>query len=75
MSKYYVMMPTEYVEKLQQEGKRDKARAFLEYFIDMHNDSVNSFRFYQQSWGLKSSSTPTVWIKEFKEEIITPLIN
>lgn len=69
MSKYYVMMPTGYVEKLQQEGKRDKARAFLEYFLDMHNDSVNSFRFYQQSWGLKSSSTPVVWIKEFKEEI------
>ena len=69
MSKYYVMMPTGYVEKLQQDGKRDKARAFLEYFLDMHNDSVNSFRFYQQSWGLKSSSTPVVWIKEFKEEI------
>lgn len=69
MSKYYVMMPTGYVEKLQQEGKRDKARAFLEYFLDMHNDSINSFRFYQQSWGLRSSSTPVVWIKEFKEEI------
>lgn len=69
MSKYYVMMPTGYVEKLQQDGKRDKARAFLEYFLDMHNDNINSFRFYQQSWGLRSSSTPVVWIKEFKEEI------
>lgn len=68
-NKYYVMVPTSYVERLQQEGKRDKARAFLEYFLDMHNDNVNSFRFYQNSWGLKSSSTPVVWIKEFKEEI------
>ena len=68
-NKFYMMMPTSYVLKLQQKGKRDKARAFMEYFLDMHNDSVNSIRFYQTSWGLKSSNTSGLWIKEFKEEI------
>lgn len=69
MSKYYAMVPTGYVEKLQQNGKRDKARAFLEYFLDMHNDSVNSIRFYQKSWGLSSTGSTHKWAKEFKIEI------
>jgi hypothetical protein len=69
MSKYYAMVPTSYVEKLQQSGKREKARAFIEYFLDMHNDSVNSIRFYQKSWNLSSSGSTHKWIKEFKIEI------
>ncbi|RXK03800.1 MULTISPECIES: hypothetical protein [Arcobacteraceae] len=69
MSKYYAMVPTGYVEALQQKGKREKARAFLEYFLDMHSDSVNSVRFYKNSWNLSSSGTTHKWIKEFKLEI------
>lgn len=68
-NKFYMMMPTSYVSKLQQKGKRDKARAFMEYFYDMHDENINSIRFYQNSWGLKSSNTSGLWIKEFKEEI------
>lgn len=68
-NKYYMMIPTSYLTKLQSRGKRDKARAFMEYFLDMHNGSVNSIRFYQTSWGLKSSNTSGLWIKEFKDEI------
>ena len=68
-NKFYMMMPTSYVLKLQQKGKRDKARAFMEYFYDMHDENINSIRFYQNSWGLKSSNTSGLWIKEFKEEM------
>jgi len=67
--KQYIMMPISYVQKLKEKGKRQKARAFMEYFLDMHQEDVNSIRFYQKSWGLGSSSTALLWIKEFKEEI------
>lgn len=69
MSKFYAMVPTEYFERLQGEGKREKARAFLEYFLDMHNDATNSIRFYQKSWNLTSTGSTHKWIKEFKLEI------
>lgn len=68
MSKYYIMMPTGYIEELQQSGNRAKSRAFMEYFIDMHNESVNSIRFYKESWGV-SVGTVHNWIKDFSIEI------
>ncbi|UTJ05403.1 hypothetical protein [Arcobacter roscoffensis] len=66
--KHYVTIPSNYIEDLQQTGKRDKARAFMEYYFDMHNETVNSVRFYGKSWG-KSVGTVNSWIKDFKHEI------
>lgn len=66
--KHYMMMPINYIEQLQRTGKRDKARAFMEYFYDMHDERINSLRFYAISWDV-SKSTVENWIKDFKIEI------
>lgn len=64
----YITIPIDYVRELKNLGKRDKARAFMEYFDDMDVQAVNSFSFYAQSWNV-SKSTAHEWIKEFKHEI------
>lgn len=66
--KHYINLPTNYIEELQQKGKRVKSRAFMEYFFDMHQEAINSLRFYGVSWDV-SKSTAELWIKDFKHEI------
>lgn len=74
----YINIPTDYVTRLHQDGEREKARAFMEYFFDMQNEQANSVRFYGKSWGSwergnslkpKSNSVVTNWIEEFTDEI------
>ncbi len=64
----YINIPIDYVRSLKNEGKRGKARAFVEYFDDMDTQAINSFSFYAKSWDV-SKSTAHDWIKEFKYEI------
>ena len=64
----YINIPIDYVRELKSSAKRDKARAFMEYFDDMDSDSVNAFSFYAKGWNV-SKSTAHDWIKEFKHEI------
>ena len=68
----YRLIPTDYIEELQAKGKRLKARCFMEYFLDVQMDAVNSFGFYAKSWGgdrPMSKGTVHKWIKEFADEI------
>jgi hypothetical protein len=65
----YIMVPTDYVNELMQQAKREKARCFLEYFHDFQMGEVNSYSFYAKSWGKKGNGTPSKWIGEFKREI------
>jgi len=65
----YKMYPTDYVNELFKNGKRDKAKCFLEYFHDMQMDEVNAISFYSKSWGKKGNGTASKWIEEFKNEI------
>ena len=77
MRNNYKMYPTDYILELQQKGKREKARCFLEYFNDVQFDQVNSISFYAFSWGskvdgefkAKSKGSVHKWIKEFSYEI------
>jgi len=72
MNIHYKNYPTDYIDHLQAQGKRHKARCFWEYYNDVQNKAVNSIGFYAKSWGAdKPMSKGTVhkWIKEFKEEI------
>lgn len=69
MKQYYINIPANYVNKLKQTKKREKARAFMEYFSDMHDDEVNSISFYAESWGNKNRGSTQRWIQEFKDEI------
>jgi len=64
----YIMMPINYIEQLQENDRRDKARAFMEYFYDMENEKVNSFELYSNCWSV-SLCTVEYWIKEFHNEI------
>lgn len=64
----YINIPIDYIRELKSNAKRDKARAFMEYFDDMDSGSVNAFSFYAKSWGV-SKSTAHDWVKEFKDEI------
>lgn len=64
----YINIPIDYIRELKNSAKRDKARAFMEYFDDMDSDSVNAFSFYAKGWNV-SKSTAHDWIKEFKHEI------
>ena len=63
----YTLMPTDYVEQLKQDGKRKKARAFMEYFFDMESGDHYSFGFYAKSWEV-SKSTAYAWVDEFYQE-------
>ncbi len=69
----YKLYPVDYITELQQKGKREKARCFLEYFNDFQLDQVNSIGFYGKSWGTKdkpkSKGTVFSWVDEFKREI------
>lgn len=64
---HYFRAPTDYTDKLKQEGNRAKARAFWEYCDDVSSDMHNSERFYAQSWGV-GKGTVSRWLKEFKYE-------
>ena len=64
----YISVPIDYIRELKNSGKRDKARAFMEYFDDMNTNSINAFSFYAHSWGISKTQTQT-WIREFKNEI------
>lgn len=63
----YSLMPVDYVEQLKSNGKRKKARAFMEYFCDMECNEDNSYGFYAKSWEV-SKSTSYAWIDEFHKE-------
>lgn len=65
----YITMPSDYIYELQQKGKRKKARAFMEYFMDMQSDAVNSISFYCKSWDVSSKGSVHKWIQEFVLEI------
>jgi len=73
MRNNYRMYPTDYVNELQQNRRRMKARCFMEYYHDVQMGEVNSFGFYAQSWGGKekpmSKGTAYKWIAEFNKEI------
>ncbi len=69
MNIHYKNYPTDYVDRLQNQGKRHKARCFWEYYNDVQNKAVNSFSFYAKSWGYKGNGTVTDWVKEFRDEI------
>lgn len=64
----YMTMPKEYVMELQNDGKREKARAFMEYCLDLDNGVANSISFYAKSWNL-SKTGASKWIKNFKDAI------
>ncbi|PHR57271.1 MAG: hypothetical protein COA44_06115 [Arcobacter sp.] len=69
----YISLPTDYVIELQVQGKREKGRAFMEYFLDMEVEAVNSLSFYGVSWGAKdkpmNKGSVSRWVAEFKYEI------
>lgn len=64
----YLTMPKEYARELQLSGNRAKARAFMEYCLDLDEGIKNSIRFYAKSWGI-SVEPAQRWIKEFYAEI------
>ena len=68
----YRIYPIDYVQELQEKGKRFKARCFMEYWHDVQMDEINSVGFYAKSWGRDkplSKGTVHKWIKEFGSEI------
>ncbi len=67
--KNYILMPINYIQHLQNNNKREKARCFMEYFYDMQKEEVNSISFYAKSWNKTSKGSVHKWIAEFKEEI------
>ena len=72
MNIHYKNYPTDYIDRLQGQGKRHKARCFWEYQNDVQNKDVNSFGFYAKSWGgdvPMSKGTVHKWIGEFRDEI------
>lgn len=64
----YLTMPKEYARELQLSGNRAKARAFMEYCLDLDEGIKNSVRFYAKSWGVSKSTTER-WIRHFYVEI------
>jgi len=68
MKGLYINIPKEYIQSLQNKSKRDKARAFMEYYFDLEHNSLNSIRFYSNGWKI-GSSTAQRWVKEFEYEI------
>lgn len=69
MNIHYKNYPTDYIDSLQNQGKRHKARCFWEYQNDVQNQAVNSISFYAKSWGYKGKGTISDWVREFKDEI------
>jgi len=64
----YINIPKEYIETLQNKSKRDKARAFMEYYFDLEKEALNSLRFYSKGWKV-ALGTASNWIKEFEYQI------
>lgn len=64
----YATFPTQYPLELCASGKRDKARAFLEYCLDLDSDAKNTGTFYAKGWNV-STKTVSYWIRDFKEAI------
>jgi len=69
----YATFPTDYPLELNAQGKRDKARAFLEYCLDLDSDIHNTGTFYARGWNV-TRKTACIWVKDF-EEAITPIYN
>ena len=73
MNIHYKNYPTDYIDDLQNQGKRLKARCFWEYYNDVQVRQVNSIGFYAKSWGGNdkpmSKGSVHKWIKEFVSEI------
>ena len=65
----YMMMPKDYARELMRSGKRDKARCFFEYVIDVEDNKINSIRFYANAWD-KQRTVVERWVNEFKKEIV-----
>ncbi len=69
----YRILPTDYIQELHNQGKREKARCFMEYYFDMQAGAVNSIGFYAISWGTKekpkSKGSVHKWIAEFVKQI------
>ncbi|GEM_PF-2020911 len=61
----YISLPVDYVKALQMNNQRDKARAFMEYFLDMNDDELNAIRFYAKAWSV-GKTTSSEWMKDFK---------
>lgn len=69
MSSYslvYDLYPKTLVRKYKEANRRDKARAFLEWWSDGNSGIKNSERFYAKEWRV-GVATSHAWIKEFKE--------
>lgn len=64
----YATFPTEYPLELNAQGKRDKARAFLEYCLDLDSDTYNTGTFYAKGWNI-TRKTACIWVKDFEEAI------
>jgi hypothetical protein len=58
--------PKAIIRNYKENNKREKARAFLEWWTDKQSHIEKSFQFYASEWG-KSKSTAYEWIKEFNE--------
>jgi hypothetical protein len=73
MNIHYKNYPTDYIDALQNKGKRLKARCFWEYYNDVQVRQVNSIGFYAKSWGGNdkpmSKGSVHKWVGEFKVEI------
>lgn len=72
MNIHYKNYPTDYVDALQGQGKRHKARCFWEYYNDMQNRQANSIGFYAKSWGgdkAMSKGSVHKWVLEFRDQI------
>jgi hypothetical protein len=77
----YMTFPTDYINELNQSGRRKKARCFMEYNKDMQDEvfrlgvlgqklekkMANSYGFYAKSWEV-SKATAFEWIEEFFKE-------
>jgi len=69
----YRNYPIDYINRLMGQGKRMKARCFMEYQHDVQMDAVNAISFYGVSWGAKdkpiSKGTVHKWVGEFNEQL------
>ena len=58
--------PKAIIRKYKENDRRDKARAFLEWWTDQEADTNKSNRFYASEWNV-SKTTVHTWIKEFEQ--------
>lgn len=64
----YTSIPVDYLNALFVNGQRDKASAFMQYFMDMEKGDINAVRFYVKAWGV-GRGTVQRWIDEFANEL------